>query len=90
MEEPSETLAVLGVDIAFKSGADMSRARSAAGMVEERYAAQKERTRGMRSKDILLTYLALGLADEILRMKAREDETQSRLRGLLAKIEKSL
>ena len=84
------TLTILGLDIAFKTGVDIDRVKEAASLLEEKFAAQKAKSRGTRSKDIILVFLALGLADELLRMKSRQDETQLRLESLLAKIEKSL
>lgn len=68
----------------------MERARCAARYVEERYEAQKARAEGSPAKNMLLTFLALGLADELLQMKTRREQTQKRLEILLEKIEKSL
>lgn len=81
---------VLGLDIAFRAGADMERARVAASLVEKRYEDQKQKSRGGQTKDILLTFVALGLADELLQMKIKQGATRERLEALLAKIEKSI
>lgn len=83
-----ENLEVLGIPIAFKSGADMERAKLAATYVTEQYEAQKQRSQG-KGKDILLTFLVLGLADELLQMKSRQMDVEKRLAILLEKIEKS-
>lgn len=86
----SENLVVLGREIAFRPGADMERAKKAARYVEEMYAGQKEKTRGMQTRDNLLTFIVLGLADEILQMKKKEEHKRDRLAALLEKIDRIL
>ena len=44
----------------------MERVQRAVRLMEERFADQKLRSHGGQSKDILLTFLALGLADDLL------------------------
>lgn len=78
---------VLGVDIAFKPGANMERARRAARYIEDIYEAQKSKSEGHQGKDMLLTFLALGLADELLQMKNKQEDMESRIECLLEKIE---
>ena len=90
MNQSPINLTVLGLDIAFRPGADMERAVEAARYLEERYEAQKAKSRGSQSKDILLTFLALGLADELLQMKTRQEMLEKRLQSLLDQIEKSI
>lgn len=68
----------------------MNRARIAASLVEKMYAEQKIKSQGSQSKDIILTFLALGLADELLQMKTKQERIDLRLNALLAKIEKSI
>lgn len=87
--QQNTNLTVLGLEITFKPGADMERARQAAQFVEERFANQKLRSRGTQAKDILLTFIVLGLADELLQMKNTQEQVQKRLNKLLEKIEKS-
>lgn len=82
------SITVLGLDIAFKPGADMGRAQQAARHVEERY--QKLRAGGSQARDALLLFVALGLADELLQMKHKQEQADSRLECLLEKIEQSL
>lgn len=89
MEEQPYNLTVLGLDIAFRPGTDIERATRAAHMLEERYAEQKSRPHGSQGKEILLTFLALGLADELLQMKITQEATQKQIAALLDKIEKS-
>lgn len=89
MSDANVNLTVLGFEIAFRAGADMERAREAAQLVEERFALQKTRSQGAQSKEMLLTFLALGLADDLLQLKKMQNETQRRLAALLARIEDS-
>ncbi len=90
MSQESCVLTVLGLDITFRPGANMERARQLAKFVEERYEAQQQKYPGARGKDILLTFLVLGLAEDLLQMRTKQDETRERLENLLLKIEKSL
>lgn len=76
---------VLGLDVAFRPGADMARVRETAKFLQDRYDALK--TPGVQGKDVLLTFLALGLADELLQMKIRQTELETRLEALLEKID---
>lgn len=83
-------LNVLGVDIRFKSGANLERARQAAQLVEDRYEEQKQRSTGGQSKDsVVLTFLALGLADDLLQAKNKIEALENGMASLLEKIEKS-
>ncbi|MBD5539401.1 MAG: cell division protein ZapA [Desulfovibrio sp.] len=82
-------LTVLGFDIAFRAGADMERAREAARLVEERFALQKSRSQGGQSRELLLTFLALGLADDLLQLKKMQNDARRRIAALLARIENS-
>ena len=90
MESTTNVLNVLGVDIVFKSGANFERARQAAQLVEDRFEAQKKRASGGQSKDsVLLTFLALGLADDLLQAKNKVELLQNGIASTLAKIETS-
>lgn len=89
VSDANVNLTVLGFEIAFRAGADMERAREAAQLVEERFALQKTRSQGPQSREMLLTFLALGLADDLLQLKKMQNETQRRLAALLARIEDS-
>ena len=82
-------LTVLGFDIAFRAGADMERAQETARLVEERFALLKSRSQGGQSREILLTFLALGLADELLQLKKTQNDARRRIAALLARIENS-
>lgn len=90
MNQENINLTVLGLEISFKPGADMERVQRAVRLMEERFADQKLRSHGGQSKDILLTFLALGLADDLLQSKIKLDDVQNRVTSLLSKIEESV
>ena len=87
MNQDTIDLTVLGLSVAFKPGADMERVRNAVRLVEERFADQKLRFRGGQTKDILLTFLALGLADDLLQSQKELADVQNRVSAVLSKIE---
>lgn len=89
MSDDNINLTVLGFDIAFRAGADMERARDAARLVEERFAHQKLRSQGGQGREMLLTFLALGLADDLLQLKKTQNDARQRIAALLARIENS-
>ncbi len=90
MSQGNINLTVLGLEIAFKPGADMERVKRAVRLVEERFADQKLRSHGGQSKDILLTFLALGLADDLLQSQKKSADVQNRISFLLSQIEESV
>lgn len=65
----------------------MERVQNAVRLVEERFADQKLRFRGGQTKDILLTFLALGLADDLLQSQKELADVQNRVAAVLSKIE---
>ena len=89
MNQDTIHLTVLGLSIAFKPGADMRRVQEAVRLVEERFADQKLRFHGGQTKDILLTFIALGLADDLLQSQKEQADVQNRVEALLSKIEES-
>lgn len=89
MSRQDHVINVLGLDITFRPGADMDRAERLARYVEERFEAQKQKYPGAQGKDILLTFLVLGLAEDLLQMKIEQEQAQNRMEKLLVKIEKS-
>lgn len=90
MSQGNINLTVLGLEIAFRPGADMERVKRAVRLVEERFADQKLRSHGGQSKDILLTFLALGLADDLLQSQKKSADVQNRISSLLSQIEESV
>ncbi|MBQ7617788.1 MAG: cell division protein ZapA [Desulfovibrio sp.] len=88
MDNSAHVLNVLGVDIDFKTGANLERARQAAQLIEDRFEAQKKRTSGGQcTEEVLLTFLALGLADDLLQAKSKLEELSARMASALEKIE---
>ena len=71
---PRHSLTILGLEITFSTDADERRIHAARELIEERFG-ELEQSGGNISKEKLLTFLALSLADDYL-------ETESRLRGL--------
>ncbi len=79
-------LTLLGREVVFRAGVTAERVEKARLLVEERF--EKLRLQGARaSTEMLLTYLVLGLADDLLQAEEQLDETQNRLDAMLAKIE---
>ena len=90
MNQDTINLTVLGLSIAFKPGADMRRVQEAVRLIEERFADQKLRFHGGQTKDILLTFMALGLADDLLQSQKELAAVQDRVTAMLSKIEGSI
>lgn len=80
------TLDVLGERISFTDDADIPRIERACTLVEERFASLRFHG-GQLSKDVLLTYLVLGLADDLLQSYGQFAEVQKRLDALLTKLD---
>ena len=87
MSSDNSTLAVLGVQIAFKSGADTTRINEAIALVQKRYDDQVTRSHGSQGKDALLTFTALELADELLQLQKNQETERQRVQDLLTKIQ---
>lgn len=81
-------LTVLGLEVSFKAEADPARVETAKALVEERFNRLKFHGRQL-SKEKLLTFLVLGLADDLLQSTQHKDEMRARMEALLAKIEES-
>ncbi len=79
-------LNLLGFDVVFKAGVDAERVHKAKALVEERFEKMSAQG-GKSSKELLLTFLVLGLADDLLQANVQIDETNDRLDVMLAKIE---
>lgn len=83
---PTHTLSILDLEVSFKAAADHDRVNKAKELLEERYNELTQHGRRL-SKEKLLTFLALGLADDLLQSHSALDDLESKLNGLLAKIE---
>ena len=85
----SHTLNVLGLEISFKAEADPQRVARAQVLLEERFAKLLEHGAHL-SKEKLLTFLALTLADDYLILQDDWNSSQQRLSGLRTRIEKQV
>ena len=83
---PSYTISVLGLEIAFKTDADYARVEAARRIVEERFASLAAKGKSL-SKEKLLTFVALGLADDFLLTCTKLGQLESRLEELLQRME---
>jgi cell division protein ZapA len=82
----SFNLTVLGLDISFRAGADLGRVENAKALVEERFERLKFHG-GRISKEALLTFRVLGLADDLLQSHDQLADVQNRIDVLLTKID---
>lgn len=85
----SHTLAVLGLDLTFRAEADPARIERARSLLEERYDRLAKHGGGSLSKEKLLTFLALSLADDVLLMQDDKGRIDTRMREILGNIEKA-
>ncbi len=83
----SHTLEVLGVEVSFKAEADPRRVERARDLINDRYRRLTEHG-GHLSKEKLLTFLALALADDVIQLQDEKDKTGNKLKELLVNIEK--
>jgi cell division protein ZapA len=82
----SFNLTVLGLDIYFRAEADLGRVENAKALVEERF--ERIRSHGGRiGREALLTFLVLGLADDLLQSHDQLADVQNRIDALLTKID---
>ena len=84
----SHTLDVLGLEVSFKAEADPRRIERARTLLEERYAKLSQHGAQL-SKEKLLTFLALSLADDVLLLQDEKGESGKRMKELLASMEKA-
>lgn len=85
---PDYRLPVLGVHVSFKAEADQTRVDQAVTLLEERWARLQSKGSQL-SKEKLLIFLALGLADELLLSTEKLSEYDDRIARLLAKIDEA-
>ncbi|WP_027183650.1 cell division protein ZapA [Desulfovibrio inopinatus] len=82
---PSYNLSLVGLELSFKTDAEADRVENALELVEERYNGLVPSGRNL-SKEKLLSFVALGLADDLLESKQELDELREKLDRLLMKI----
>ena len=78
----SYNLTVLGLDVSFKAEADAKRVEKARQLVENRYEQLNFPGRQI-SKEKLLTFLVLGLADDLLQSDRKLQDLNARIEELL-------
>ena len=83
------SLDVLGLDISFKADADPERLEQARLMLEKRFAVLKQHGRHL-TKDRLLTFLALALADDLIEAQGDLDKTEKKVRRIMAQIDNNV
>ena len=83
---PRYNIHVLGLEVSFKAEADHQRINDAKNLVVERFEKLDQHGRQI-SKEKLLTFLALGLADDLLQTNQRLATLEERLNQLVVKID---
>jgi cell division protein ZapA len=85
MPMPSYNQVILGLELSFKTDADPDRVDSAKALLEERYRLLNPGGKNL-SKEKLLTFVALGLADDLIMANQRLAEMEGKLAKILTKI----
>lgn len=85
---PSYNMTVSGVSVSFKAEADQKRVEDAKRLVEERYKRLSPEGKQI-SKEKLLLFVAMGLADDLLQSNQRLRGQEESLARLLAKIDEA-
>ena len=83
---PGYNLTVLGLDLSFAADVPPERIHKAVEFVQQRYSDLQGRASSM-SKERLLTYLALSLADDYLQDQGKLTQLEGNLQQLLSKID---
>ncbi len=79
---------VLGSEVSFKAEADPKRIDQAKELLEERYNQLQQHGKQL-SKEKLLTFLALALADDMLQAREEMEKSEKKLQSLLDTINAS-
>lgn len=82
-------LDVLGLDLTFKANADPDRLEQARQTLENRFAILKQHGRHL-SKEKLLTFLALALADDLIETQELQEDTEKRVQKIMTLIDDSM
>ena len=80
---------VLGTAISFRTESDPALIEEARDIVEERYKELQERSGGRYGRVELLSFLVLGVADELLKTQQSLQEVEERLANMLRRIEEA-
>ena len=77
---------VLGIDVSFKAEADPKRIEQARVLLEERYDKLQQHGKAL-TKEKLLTFLALALADDMILAREELEKSEKRLQSILDTME---
>ncbi|MCA1743256.1 MAG: cell division protein ZapA [Desulfonatronovibrio sp.] len=83
---PEYSKKILGLDLIFKTDAGPERVNQASKLLEERFAKLEERGSAL-SKEKILIFLLLSLADDYLQSEQKLDDFQRKANKLLEKID---
>ena len=83
---PEHVITVLGIDLVFRAEASPEQVEEAKALVEGRFEKLQQSGR-LFSREKLLTFLALGLADDLIQAEKQAGAMQQRMQGILAEIE---
>lgn len=84
---PGYNINILGLDLIFRTDAGPERVEQASKLLEERFAELEQRGNKL-SKERLLVFLALSLADDYLHSDQKLLDLEAKVDGLLQKIER--
>jgi len=82
---PSYSKVVLGLELSFKTDAEPDRVESAKELVEDRFRLLSAGGKTL-SKEKLLTFVALGLADDLIMANRKLAEMENKLDRILKRI----
>lgn len=83
------SLDVLGLELSFRADADPSRLEQARQMLENRYAILRQHGRHL-SKEKLLTFLALALADDLIESQMEKTQTENKVQKIMTLIDDNM
>lgn len=79
---------VLGMDVSFKAEADPKRIEEARVLLEERYEKLQQHGKQL-TKEKLLTFLALALADDMLQAREEMEKSEKKVQSILDRLSKA-
>lgn len=83
------SLDVLGQELTFKANADPQRLEQARQILESRYAVLKEHGRHL-SKEKLLAFLALAMADDLIELEEERHAAEKKVQKIMTLIDDSM
>ncbi len=85
----NHTLDVLGLELSFKADADPVRLEQARQMLENRFSILRQHGRHL-SKEKLLTFLALALADDLIESQEEISAAEKKVQKIMTEIDDSM